>query len=203
MQDRFARPEQAPEAVLLQQKLQSAGLTIVFSTGVFDPRQKGKNYIAEDITNLMSYSESGEFLNKLAVRVIEAQTSLARQGHWTGGQPPYGFIRVRVDASGNEIEMLPGTSIRSSGYHTEVRPKDPDKIRIWLMIHDWYTNKKWGDQANRPDVESVRNTLAGCRTPSPRQSWTAAGAGHLDSRHHRVTLAKWSVSGSVHIRRAV
>jgi hypothetical protein len=64
---------------------------------------------------MYSYSESGEFLDKLAVRMIQTQANLARKGHWTGGQPPFGFVRVRVMPDGSEEEMPRGKSVRQPG----------------------------------------------------------------------------------------
>ena len=76
MPDRFARPDQASHAVVMEQDLLYAGLTVVFSNRVSAPRQRGGHYFGEDMQLLYSYTESGEFLNKLAVRVLESQVRL-------------------------------------------------------------------------------------------------------------------------------
>ncbi len=108
------------------------------------PRRKGETYFGEDMQMLYSYMESGEYLNKLAVRVIQAQIALAKKGHWTGGQPPYGFARFRVMADGSVQEMDRGTSIRQPGSYTEIRPKDFDKIRVWIIALEWCHKHGWG-----------------------------------------------------------
>src|SRR5581483_9646000 len=90
MPDRFARPESAVEAMTLEQELLKAGITIVFSNRVSRPRRRWANNVADDVMMLLAYNESGDYLNKLAVRIIESKVNLARQGCWTGGRPPYG-----------------------------------------------------------------------------------------------------------------
>ena len=55
----------------------------------------------------IGYYESGEFLNKLAERIISAQRQLAEDGHRVGGNAPCGFGRVLVDASGQVLQELP------------------------------------------------------------------------------------------------
>jgi hypothetical protein len=42
MPDRFARPEQASNAMLMEQELQHAGITVVFSSRVAPPRRRGE-----------------------------------------------------------------------------------------------------------------------------------------------------------------
>jgi DNA invertase Pin-like site-specific DNA recombinase len=182
MPDRFARPDQATQAQVMELELLHAGITVVFSTRVSLPRQRGLNYIAEDILILFSYSESGEFLNKLAIRVLESQIALAKQGHWTGGRPPYGFVRVRVDADGTVTEMADKTSIRRPGSHTEIRPKDGAKIRGWGMMLEWWVKNGWGTKR----IAAELNALG---IPSPDAGRTRTENG----RRHRVS-GTWTPS---------
>jgi DNA invertase Pin-like site-specific DNA recombinase len=70
MADRFARPDVAAKAMVLEADLLFARITVVFSDRVSQPRQKGLDYTVEDMHLLMAYSKSGHFLNELAVRVI-------------------------------------------------------------------------------------------------------------------------------------
>lgn len=148
MPDRFARPDKAYQAMQAEVELLYAGLTLVFSTRVSLPRQSGLNYFADDISILYSYTESGEYLNKLAVRMVAVLKDVAEKGYWAGGRPPYGFMRVLVDANGNELcEMEHGTSIRREGCHTRIKPKDMEKIAIWINIIQLYHGRKLGAKA--------------------------------------------------------
>ena len=85
MSDRLARPENGMVAALMESELCRAGITIVFTDRVSGPRERGVNYFPEDIRLLFDYTESGEFLNKLATRVLESKNRLAEKGLWTGG----------------------------------------------------------------------------------------------------------------------
>lgn len=79
--DRFARPEQAVQAMQMEIDLTLAGLTMVFSNRTSGPRERGQHYFERDILLLHEYTQNGEFLNKLAVRVIQTQARLARDGY--------------------------------------------------------------------------------------------------------------------------
>jgi Recombinase len=83
-------------------------------------------------------------LRKTAEQVLDAQRFLADSGHSTGGDAPYGFVRVLVDAAGNEIEVLtPGRRVRAPGCHVRWRAHDPDKLQVWLLILD-LKHREWG-----------------------------------------------------------
>ena len=182
MTDRFARPELATRAALLEQEMLLAGLTVVFSNRTSLPRRGGELNVGEDLQMMFAYSESGEYLDKLAVRMIQTQANLARKGHWTGGQAPYGFARVRVMADGSVQEMEHGTSIRQPGSHTEIRATDENKIRVWVMALHWCYEKKWG--CKRIALELNRLGI-----PSPDAGRTRTEQG----RKHRVS-GTWSPS---------
>jgi DNA invertase Pin-like site-specific DNA recombinase len=143
--DRFARPEQAVQAMQMEIELLLAGITFVFENRVSEPRERGLHYFERDILLLYEYTQNGEFLTKLATRVVQTQMHLARQGFRTGGNAPYGFIRVLVDATGQEIMELPsGTTVRREGCHVVIKPHDPAKIQMWLYVLHLYGEKRWG-----------------------------------------------------------
>jgi DNA invertase Pin-like site-specific DNA recombinase len=145
LSDRFARPEQAVQAMQMEIDLVMAGLTLVFANRVSEPRERGVHHFDRDILLLYEYTQNGEFLVKLATRVVQTQLHLARQGYRTGGCAPYGFIRVLVDGQGNEIQELPaGTTMRREGCHVILKPHDMAKIQTWLLILHLYGEKHWG-----------------------------------------------------------
>ena len=86
--DRFARPEQATEAMMQEIALLLGGVTIVFGNRVSLPRERGLHYFERDILLLYEYTQNGEFLTRLATRVVQAQVNLARRGFRTGGSAP-------------------------------------------------------------------------------------------------------------------
>src|SRR5439155_4784931 len=133
--DRFARPEDAIGMVAIEKKLLLAGITLVFSDSVSEPMERGKQYPERDIAMLLGYYESGVFLTKLAERVLEKQRLLALDGYRVGGNAPYGFVRVLVNAQGQIVEELPpGRRVRQQGCHVRALPKDGAKLQARLYM---------------------------------------------------------------------
>jgi len=121
--DRFARPDDAMEAAQIEKKLLYAGITVVTSDGVTQPMRRGEQNIVRDIELLLPYYQSGEEIRKLAERIIDAQLVLANNGFRVGGNAPYGFVRVLVDAQGNILEELArGKVVRQQGCHVSFFP---------------------------------------------------------------------------------
>ena len=85
MPDRFSRTELGSQAMQIEQELVYAGVTVVFSNRVSKPRRKGETYFGEDMQMLYSHMESGDYLNKLAVRVIQTQVGLAKKATGPAG----------------------------------------------------------------------------------------------------------------------
>src|SRR5262249_12404437 len=75
--DRYARPDDALQAVQLEKKLSLAGISVVTSDGVTPPLNRGEQNILRDMELLLSYYASGEELRKLAERILGAQQKLA------------------------------------------------------------------------------------------------------------------------------
>lgn len=143
--DRFARPEQATEAMMQEITLLLAGVTIVFGNRDSLPRERGLHCFDRDILLLYEYTQNGEFLTRLATRVVQAQVNLARRGFRADGSAPYGFTRVLVDAQGNEIqELAEKATIRREGCHISIKPQDPAKIQTWVYILHRYGEQRWG-----------------------------------------------------------
>ncbi len=161
LSDRFARPEQAHQAMQQEIELLLAGITVVFSNRISEPRKRGQDSFPENIQLLYEYSQNGEFLNKLATRVLQSQRRLAEGGCWNGGPPPYGFCRVLVDAQGNELrELQEGETVKREGCHVKIKPKDSEKIRTWLRILHLHGEEKWGHKR-------IANHLNDLGIPSP------------------------------------
>src|SRR5262249_28807633 len=97
-----------------------------------------------DFAMLFAYYESGEFLKKHAERVLLAQRQLARSGFRTGGQAPYGFVRVLVKTPGKVFEELPpGRRIRQPGWHVPTLPEGRPELKTRLYILD-LKHTGWG-----------------------------------------------------------
>ena len=133
--DRLGRPDDPLDMMTLESQLTRAGLTLVFNDSIATPTRQGETDLPHIVQMLFAYHQSGEFLRSLAERVIEAQRRLAREGHSTGGSPPYGFARYLVDPNGNVVEELEkGRTVRQRGYHVRWLPKDTKKIATWISI---------------------------------------------------------------------
>ena len=180
--DRFARPQEAFEAGFIEKKLSASGIWIVLSGKIVPPIQPGEGELSDDIAIMLDYYQSGQFLRTLSERIIATQRGLAEQGYWLGGRPPLGFIRILVDASGNELEELPDRRhVEDPGCHVRIKPKDQAKLAIWLLILE-LKFKGWGGK-------KIAHHLNKMGIPSP-------DAGRRRSDHgvpHYVT-GKWSVN---------
>jgi DNA invertase Pin-like site-specific DNA recombinase len=177
--DRLARPEDCSEMVLIEKSLLLAGLTIVFRDGVSEPMQRGQVDVGRELGMFFGYYESGEFLRKLAERVISAQRLLAEGGYRTGGNAPYGFGRVLVDAAGTILQELPpGRTARQPGCHVRIAPRDDQKVGIWLLILE-LKEAGWG-------IKRIARHLNGLGIPSP-----GAGTTRTDQGVKHTVSGKW------------
>ena len=96
--DRLGRPDSPVSMMVIEEGLLRSGITLVRSDGVAEPIAAGDSNIAELVRMMFDYHTSGEFLRQLSERIIRTQLQLAAAGYWTGGNPPYGFVRALVDA---------------------------------------------------------------------------------------------------------
>lgn len=178
--DRLGRPEDAFEMASLEKKLRLQGVTIIMSHKMLPPLDRGLAAIGDDMEAYFEYYESGEFLRKLAERTIGAVEMLARQGFRTGGNPPYGFVRVLVDANGNVLEELaPGKTVRQAGCHVRIKPKDEEKLRTWVHILD-LKHRGWGNKR-------IAQHLTDMGIPSPNAGRVRTDQG----KPHRIS-SKWN-----------
>ncbi|MBI4305431.1 MAG: recombinase family protein [Chloroflexi bacterium] len=180
--DRFARPEDAIEMVAIEKRLLLAGLTIIFSDTISEPMERGRQYPERELAMLLGYYESGAFLIKLAERVLEKQVLLAQEGFRTGGNAPYGFVRVLVDAQGNILEELPpGRRIRQAGCHVRAKPKEGVQLQTRLYILE-LKHQGWGFKR----IAAHLNKLG---IPSPD-----AGKTRTDHGERHLVTGTWSAS---------
>ncbi len=177
--DRLARPEDAMKMASIECNIRAEGVTFILGNGVAEPLDPSQPELAEQIKLLVEYYFNGEDLRKLSERVIDAQLLLAADGFSTGGDPPYGHVRVLVNAAGNVIETLPtGRRVRQPGCHVRWKAADQDKIMVWILILD-LKHKGWG-------AKRIARYLNNLGIPSP-------GAGRMRKDHgikHRVS-GKW------------
>ena len=115
--DRLGRPDNPLPMMMTENSLSNAGVTIVFCDGQVDPTRPGETDLPQIIHSLFGYHASGEYLKNLADRIILGHRNRAQQGYRTGGNAPYGFVRVLVDPAGEVVEELPkGKVIRQEGH---------------------------------------------------------------------------------------
>ena len=63
----------------------------------------------------------------IAARVTDNMIGLAKKGYWTGGNPPYGYVRQRIEVNGKS--------------HVTIVP-DPDAAKYVEGIFDTFLNNK-------------------------------------------------------------
>jgi hypothetical protein len=165
--------------VTFEKGLLMAGLTIVFRDGIAEPMRRGQVDLGRELGMLFGYYESGEYLRKLAERVIAAQRLLAEGGYRTGGNAPYGFGRVLVDAAGQVLQELPpGRTARQPGCHVRIIPRDEQKLAVWLYILE-RKEAGWG-------YKRIAQHLNGLGIPSP-----GAGTARTDQGVRHTVSGKW------------
>ncbi len=178
--DRFARPDDAMEGSTIEKKLLFAGISVVHSDGLTLPVRRGEQNIMRDLELLLPYYQGGEELRKHAERVLGTQQKLAEGGYRVGGNAPYGFVRVLVNASGTIMEELaPGKTVRQEGCHVRVIPRFPEKIVVWLQILEWKASG-WG-------IKRISKALNDRGIPSPD-----AGRTRTDHGVRHLVSGKWN-----------
>src|SRR5579864_6244413 len=117
--DRLARPDDANDAVQLENLLRKSGITLVFMDLILPPLAKGsRRDVVEQIVALLAYNSAGEFRRELAQKIIYAQLALAKAGFSVGGRPPYGFRRWLVHQDGTPVHQLQEAEyVKRPGHH--------------------------------------------------------------------------------------
>ena len=178
--DRLARPEDAQKMVAIEKEIRQAGVTFVMCDKIGKPLDRGVVDIGDEISMWFDYFEGGEFLRRLAERVISAKILLAKGGHWTGGRAPYGFVRVLVNAAGEVLEeLVDGRKVRAPGCHVKIKASDAAKIAVWILILD-LKYQGWG-------ASRIAQHLNGLGIPSPD-----AGRTRTDHGVKHLVSGKWS-----------
>jgi DNA invertase Pin-like site-specific DNA recombinase len=133
--DRLARPHRTSDGGRLEDEILDLGVTLVFENEIVEPKRPGEDDTAEVVTRDIEYSRSGRYSYELSDRVLKTAKVIAEQGYRLGGPAPYGFVRILVDANGKEIEELPPLKkVDQPGCHVKIKPKEWDKIRVWLWM---------------------------------------------------------------------
>jgi hypothetical protein len=182
--DRYARPEDAIEAVRSEKRLRSAGATLVYSTKTIAPGQRGERNLVSDLDSLLEFSEAGAFCDQLAERMILTHQSLAAKGFSTGGNPPMAMFERFFGPDGKFVQVLEkGRTVRQEGFHVRwiagESEEDRSKIKIWILILT-LCETGWG-------AKRIARYLNESAIPSP-------GAGTVRTDHgkkHHVS-GKWS-----------
>ena len=163
--DRLARPHRTSDGSRLEEEILELGVTIVFENEIVVPRRPGEDDTVEVVTRNLEYSRSGRYSYDLSDRVLKTAKVIAGDGYRLGGPAPYGFVRVLVDSSGKEIEELPpGKKVDQRGCRVRIKPKDWEKIRVWLWMIE-QAEKGLGARAiaNRLTAKGIPTPAAGSK----------------------------------------
>jgi DNA invertase Pin-like site-specific DNA recombinase len=179
--DRFGRPKDPVDMMVIERDLRLMGVTLVMSDGVIDPSTTGQSALGQTAMSLFGYHESGEFSRKLSERIVLVQTQRAAEGYSTGGRPPYGFGRFLCDARTGEViqELEDNVEVQKKGCHVRFLPNDERKIAIWIRILEWL-EADWG-------YKRVANELNRLGIPSPD-----AGRTRRDNGIEHAVSGRWN-----------
>jgi hypothetical protein len=130
--DRLFRPDDPIEALLLEGEFRKAGLSIVIRDQVLGPIRRGqRTALADLLTGLVEYDESGKFRRVLADKILRAQVDLIKLGVSTGGSPPYGMERWLAREDGTRVrKLLPGERVKWAGHHVIWWPTAEDQLAV-------------------------------------------------------------------------
>ena len=136
--DRIARPDNPVDAITIECDLRSAGLTLVFMDRLVGPLQRGqRNELADMLTTLIDYDNSGKFRRELAEKLIHAKIKLAELGLSIGGEPPHGFRRWLVGPDREpRRELLDGEVVKMAGHHVVWLPTAERDMEVNMRILD-------------------------------------------------------------------
>lgn len=155
--------------------LEKAGVEVRFVVGF-----QGTGPYA-DMIETMQDSESRNFLVKLSQDVIRGCLSLAEEGWWVAGAPPYGYDVLHHDRAGKpvlhirylddgrkELRTPEGTSIRTTG-RRERLPKGECKIRLIPGLPERVAVvRRIFTMALTKGTRTIANILNEDRVPPPR-----------------------------------
>ena len=125
--DRLARPDNALDAIQLENSLRCEGITLVYTDRVCPPVVKGQRQdVADLIAGVIDFDRAGKDRRDLAQKILFAQIGLATNGFSIGGRPPYGFRRWLVKKDGMRMRQLDdGERVRMAGHSV-----------VWLPVAD-------------------------------------------------------------------
>jgi Recombinase/Resolvase, N terminal domain len=134
--DRFARPDDAIDAMKLEDRLREGGLTIVFNDRILEPLTRGRRRdMGERVVAMFDYHNAGDFRRELAQKMLDAQVNLARAGFSTGGRAPYGFRRWLARVGGTPVRQLAdGESVKLAGHHVVWLPGPDEELEVIRRI---------------------------------------------------------------------
>ena len=139
--DRFARPEEAEKAMLLEKAILFSGKDVCVAQGRSLPaRTRNQHSVADDFTLLYEYAAAYAFRIDLAQKVLRGQNKNARAGRSNGGRAPYGMRRAAIFRDSEAIEFLRDGERRTGpGISVVIVPGTSDddlqKLSIAKEIH--------------------------------------------------------------------
>ena len=142
--DRFARPEDAEEAMGMEKLILFAGTNVHVAQGhSLRARTRGQHHVSDDFLLLVEYGIAGSYRVDLSSKVLRGQARNARAGRTNGGRAPYGMRRAILDLRTNQTEILEDGEYRNApGIVTVIAPgesaEDLGKLDVVREIHDLY-----------------------------------------------------------------
>jgi len=187
--DRLARPDYPHEGVALENKIRTAGVTLVVGDLVLKPLKRGyRQDIGELVTAQIDYHTTGQFRDDHAEKMIAAKSALARGGYSTGGRPPYGFRRHLVNVNGKVVrELVDGERVRLAGHHVAWLPGPAEELDVIFRIVEMLETLP---------AMRVAQLLTDAKIPTPN-----AGRKRTDNGHEHTVSGRWSQTTVVAIAR--
>jgi DNA invertase Pin-like site-specific DNA recombinase len=162
--DRFARPDNSLDAMLIEYELRSAGLTIVLMGGkILPPIPRGQRIdLADLLTSMIDYDASGKFRRDLSEKLIHAKIKLAGAGFSIGGEPVYGFRRWLCAQDGTRKRELEDREVvKKPGHHVIWLPTATAELTVVTRILDLIETTPAARIARLLNAEGIPSPKAG------------------------------------------
>lgn len=155
--NRMARPTDLREGLFLEWTIEQLGWKLHY---LQDPSPTG-DALVDTILSAVGFHQAGQYLQGLSRDTIRGQVKHILRGGMTSGRIPYGYMKVVVDADGNELRRVPRRHPHRAlkGEQSNYVPGDPAEVEAVGWIYREYASGKYGladlaEDLNRRQVEA-------------------------------------------------
>lgn len=163
---RWGRFRDPLDSIAYMQDFKRAGLPIYFTDDKYVKFAADTQQAANGILMVLGSMEATGYSEERSKLTTRGLNSVAKDGYWTGGQAPYGMVRVLLDKDGNPTCVLGnGEQKAVKEQRVKLAPGPVEQVRIVQEIFDLKA-QGWG-------YMRIARNLNEKSIPAPRiEQWT-------------------------------